>query len=54
MKEPVNNAFLKSQNFSKCINICKMHKHTATVCQNADISRSFDLTIYKNLGLIKH
>ena len=30
-----------------------MHKHTATVCQNADISRSFCLTFYKNLGLIK-
>ena len=29
-----------------------MHKYTATVCQNADISKIFYLTFYKNLGLI--
>ena len=31
-----------------------MHKHTATVYKNADISRPFYLTFYKNLGVIKH
>ena len=53
MKIPVN-AFLKKTSFSKCINIYKMPKHTATVCQNADISKYFYLKFYKTLVLIKH
>ena len=31
-----------------------MPKHTATVCQNADISKYFYLKFYKTLVLIKH